>query len=134
MKRLNTNQLGKTGKFGEDSAFSYLTNLGYEILGRNVVCDGHEIDIIACDIKYVVFVEVKTRTAYHGLSRFGSAASAVDRNKQRSIITASKAYMNQTRLRRVPRYDVIEVYVNKSSDRFTIEKINHIPRAFGSGR
>ena len=134
MKLLNTNQLGKTGKFGEDAAFSYLTNLGYEILGRNVVCDGHEIDIIACDIKYVVFVEVKTRTAYHGLSRFGSAASAVDRNKQRSIITASKAYMNQTRLRRVPRYDVIEVYVNKSSDGFIIEKINHIPRAFGSGR
>lgn len=134
MKLLNTNQLGKTGKFGEDAAFSYLTNLGYEILGRNVVCDGHEIDIIACDIKYVVFVEVKTRTAYHGLSRFGSAASAVDRNKQKSIITASKAYMKQTRLRRVPRFDVIEVYVNKSADGLSIEKINHIPRAFGSGR
>ncbi len=134
MKQLNTNQLGKTGRFGEDAAFTYLTNLGYEILGRNVICEGHEIDIIACDVRYVVFVEVKTRTAYHGLSRLGSAASAVDRNKQKSIISASKAYLKQTKLRRVPRFDVIEVYVNKSEGGLSIEKINHIPRAFGSGR
>lgn len=134
MKQINQNKLGSLGRFGEDAAAEHILKLGYEILGRNVICGGHEIDIIACDMKNIVFVEVKTRTVYNGLSRFGSAASAVDRNKQASIFTAAKAYIKETRIRRVPRYDVIEVYVNKTEKSFSIVKINHIIRAFGSLR
>jgi len=130
MKFLNKKKLGKTGECGENAAADYLAEIGYEIVGRNVICDGHEIDIIAKDIKYIVFVEVKTRTVYKGLSRFGSAASSVDKVKQRRIITAAKAYLKQTNHRRVPRYDIVEVYIDDNK----IQRINHIPRAFGSGR
>ena len=68
MRKLNTNQLGDIGAFGEEVAVDYLEAAGYDIIERNAVCGGNEIDIIAIDMKYVVFVEVKTRTKYYGKS------------------------------------------------------------------
>lgn len=134
MKTINTNKLGTIGQFGEDEAVRLLVEKGYEILGRNVICNGNEIDIVARDMKYVVFVEVKTRTVFHGLSRFGSAASAVDNNKKAKIYAAAKSYLKENPQRRVPRYDVIEVYVEKNEQSIKLQRINHIPKAFGGGR
>ena len=134
MKTINTNKLGTIGQFGEDEAVRLLVEKGYEILGRNVICNGNEIDIVARDMKYVVFVEVKTRTVFHGLSRFGSAASAVDNDKKAKIFAAAKSYLKENPQRRVPRYDVIEVYVEKNEQSIKLQRINHIPKAFGGGR
>lgn len=134
MKKLNTNQLGNIGAFGEDVAADYLLAAGYEIIERNVVCSGKEIDIIAMDMRYVVFVEVKTRTKYYGKSIYGSAASAVDKRKQMHIIAAAKSYLQENRLRRIPRFDVIEVYVEQTDNSLKVVNVNHLPRAFGSGR
>lgn len=134
MKTINTNKLGTIGQFGEDEAVRLLIEKGYEILGRNVICNGNEIDIVARDMKYVVFVEVKTRTVFHGLSRFGSAASAVDNDKKAKIYAAAKSYLKENPQRRVPRYDVIEVYVEKNEQSIKLQRINHIPKAFGGGR
>ena len=134
MKTINTNKLGTIGQFGEDEAVRLLVEKGYEILGRNVICNGNEIDIVARDMKYVVFVEVKTRTIFHGLSRFGSAASAVDNGKKAKIYAAAKSYLKENPQRRVPRYDVIEVYVEKNEQSIKLQRINHIPKAFGGGR
>ena len=50
------------GKTGEEIAEIYLIKNGYKILERNFSCRQGEIDIIARDIKEIVFVEVKTRT------------------------------------------------------------------------
>lgn len=134
MKDFNTKKLGAVGKFGEDAAVQLLVEKGYEIIGRNIVCDNNEIDIIARDMKYIVFVEVKTRTAYNGLSRFGSAASAVDKNKQERIYAGAKSFLKGNPQRRVPRYDVIEVYVEQTDNYIKVQRINHIPKAFGGGR
>ena len=134
MKTINTKKLGTVGKYGEDEAVRLLTEKGYEIIGRNVICNGHEIDIVARDMKYIVFVEVKTRTVFKGLSRFGSAASAVDKYKQQRIYAAAKAFLQENPQRRVPRYDVIEVYVEQSDKTIITKRINHIPKAFGAGR
>lgn len=134
MKTINTNKLGSIGKFGEDEAVKYLKDKGYEIVCRNIICAGNEIDIIAKDIRNIVFVEVKTRTAYNGLSRYGSPASAVDRDKQQKIYTASKAFLKENPQRKVPRYDVIEVYVEQSEQIIRVKRINHMPKAFGGGR
>ena len=134
MKKLNTNKLGDIGAFGEDVAADYLESVGYEILERNAVCSGKEIDIIAADMKYVVFVEVKTRTKYYGKSIYGSAASAVDKRKQEHIISAAKSYLLENRLRRIPRFDVIEVYVERADNSIKVVNVNHLPRAFASGR
>lgn len=134
MKTFNTKTLGAVGKFGEDEASKFLVDCGYEIVGRNIICNGNEIDIIARDMKYIVFVEVKTRTAHNKLSRFGSAASAVDRNKKQRIYAAAKSFLMNNPQRRVPRFDVIEVYVENSDKSIRIQRINHIPKAFGNGR
>ena len=50
------------GKYGEDSAVQFLENRGYQIIDRNYRCPSGEIDIIARDGKWLVFVEVKTRS------------------------------------------------------------------------
>ncbi len=134
MKKLNTNQLGDIGSFGEDVAVDYLISQGYDIIERNAVCGGNEIDIIAMDIRYIVFVEVKTRTKYYGKSIYGKAAQAVDKNKQSRIILASKAYLKEKYYRRIPRFDVIEVYVEHTDNSLKVVNVNHIPRAFASGR
>jgi putative endonuclease len=134
MKKLNTNQLGNIGSFGEDIAVEYLVSQGYDIIERNAVCGGNEIDIIAMDMRYIVFVEVKTRTKYYGKSIYGRAAKAVDKNKQSHIISAAKAYLKENYHRRMPRFDVIEVYVEHTDNSLKVVNVNHLPRAFVSGR
>ncbi len=136
MKKENLNNLGVVGAFGENIAAEYLLSLGYEIEGRNIVCDGNEIDMIVSDMRYIVFVEVKTRSRskYKGISKFGGAAHAVNKDKQQRIISAAKAYLNDKAPRLIPRFDVIEVYVENTSSGLKTLKINHIPRAFGARR
>ena len=134
MKKLNPNKLGSVGSFGEEVAIDYMLSQGYEIVARNAVYDGKEIDIIATDMRYIVFVEVKTRTKYYGQSIYGSAASAVDGKKQMNIISAAKAFLNENYHRKIPRFDVIEVYVEHEHDSIKVVNVNHLPRAFASGR
>ena len=54
---------GTKGAWGEDCAAAYLRRHGYRILARNYSCRFGEIDIIAADRHYVVFVEVKLRAS-----------------------------------------------------------------------
>ena len=54
---------GTRGAWGEDYAEAYLRRHGYRILARNYSCRFGEIDIIASDRHYVVFVEVKLRAS-----------------------------------------------------------------------
>jgi len=49
----------KKGEKGEQIAQNYLTYLGYIILERNWRCQKAEVDIIAKDGNFLVFVEVK---------------------------------------------------------------------------
>lgn len=83
----------------------FLKNQGYEILDRNFRCKFGEIDIVAKEQEYLVFVEVKHRKNY----RFGYPQEAVDRRKQHKIRKTSDYYRMQNRVGdRVPvRYDVI---------------------------
>ena len=52
----------KFGIIGEKIAQKYLKNNGYKIIENNYYTRNGEIDIIANKEKYIVFVEVKTRT------------------------------------------------------------------------
>lgn len=49
------------GRYGEQQAANYLSNLGYEIIDRNWRCRVGEIDLVARDRDRLVFIEVKTR-------------------------------------------------------------------------
>ena len=73
----------------ESMAVQYLTEAGYHILERNFRCRTGEIDIIAKDGAYLVFVEVK----YRASAASGSALEAVDYRKQQSILRVAQYYM-----------------------------------------
>ena len=57
-----TFQTKSLGNAGEDAAAAYLKAQGFALLERNYQTRQGEIDIIAKEKDFIVFVEVKTRT------------------------------------------------------------------------
>jgi putative endonuclease len=49
------------GRYGEQLAAKYLTEAGFQVLGRNWRCPAGEIDLIAREGSVLVVCEVKTR-------------------------------------------------------------------------
>ena len=112
------------GKVGEKCAVKYLKKNKYKILEQNYATHFGEIDIIAKDSDYYVFIEVKTRTS----DKFGEPMEAVTDFKQRHIIRSAQSYLmtnkideNQIKIR----FDVIEVKSENGKN-----EINHIKNAF----
>lgn len=73
----------------EEQAAACFKRQGYEILDRNYRCRAGEIDLIGRDGRFLVFIEVKFRSSL----KAGDPAEAVDRRKQRRIITAAGHYL-----------------------------------------
>ena len=88
---------------GEDAAVALLRNCGYQIVGRNVRMPGGEIDVVAKDGDVVVFVEVKARES----RRFGSALSAVDPRKRRTLRRLAGEWLQLFAPRSNARFDVV---------------------------
>ena len=122
------------GRLGEDLACNFLEKNGYRIVRRNVHLSKNELDIIAEDDDYIVFVEVKTRSClYPESGDFGIPARAVDEKKRGNTVKASRDYLAQNYINKQPRIDVIEVYLLEQKSEFktpTVLKINHIRNAF----
>lgn len=115
------NQKQICGKTGEIKATEYLKKSGYEIICNNFRCMQGEIDIVAKDKNEVVFIEVKTRNN----RRYGEGRDAVNKNKQKHIIDATRYYLYKNNMESTfVRIDVIEVYVNKGD--FIINHIKKI--------
>lgn len=123
-----------TGIRGEELACEFLMQKGFTILGRNIHLGSYEIDIIAGDDSYILFVEVKTRIEYPD-TNYGSAAGAVSMTKQRNLIAAAEVYIRKVLKNdtsdRQPRIDVIEVYLPMSNGKneSQLPKIRHIKNA-----
>ena len=112
------------GRLGEDLACDFLEENGYRIVRRNVHQGKNELDIIAEDDDYIVFVEVKTRSClYPESGDYGIPGRAVDEGKRKNTVKAAKDYMFPNYLNKQPRIDVIEVYL---SDNEKDTRINHI--------
>lgn len=88
MGRKNKRMLGSEY---EQRAAEYLTRQGLEIAERNYRSRQGEIDLIARDGSYLVFVEVK----YRSDDRKGDPAEAVGYYKQQHIRAAARYYMYQ---------------------------------------
>jgi len=124
------------GRFGEKAAADFLKKRGYRILEKNYRAGKNEIDIIATFKKEIVFVEVKTRTlSALGDLPYGAPLEAVDNAKQKRTLAAASAYLYKSETERMPRFDILEVYLKHRSGLFrtlSVEKICHIEDAFGS--
>ena len=96
----------RLGNDGERIASSFLEKRGYEILARNYRCRRGEVDLIAKDGSYYVFVEVKARTS----DRYGDPELTVDLRKQRKISIAALDYLVRNDLMSVDaRFDVVVI-------------------------
>lgn len=97
---------GQVGREGEEAAAAYLADHGYRILERNLRFRSGEIDLVAEESGYLVFVEVKTRTG----SGFGTAAEAVTAEKRRRLVRLAGLYLARRGGSPPPcRFDVVTV-------------------------
>ncbi|MCD8012650.1 MAG: YraN family protein [Lachnospiraceae bacterium] len=91
----------------ETLAASYLAKNGYDIICRNYRCRAGEIDLVAREQGYLVFVEVKFRSSENN----GSALEAVDGRKQQRIIRVARWYLMEHHIpeNHPVRFDVVAI-------------------------
>lgn len=116
------------GTWGEEYAARHLLQQGWNILRRNYYSRYGEIDIIAFDAQYILFVEVKTRAP----GSWSTPAQAVDKAKQRRLLLTAQAFLAQYPVNLQPRFDVCEVYLNPPAGDSApvLANINYIHNAF----
>lgn len=94
------------GSCHEEQAAAFLKKQGLFILERNFRCKSGEIDLIARDGKYLVFVEVKYRSGREN----GCASAAVDWHKQKRISQAAQFFLLRYGYSEPPcRFDVVAI-------------------------
>lgn len=95
----------------EEKAAAFLQHMGFQILEKNYRDRYGEIDIIAREKEYLVFVEVKYRSGLHS----GYPEEAVNGRKQARIRHAAQYYLYRKRLGEdVPcRFDVVSIVGEK---------------------
>ena len=114
-----------TGAWGEALAAEYLRRKKYVIVASGYRSLFGEIDLIAKNRKYLVFVEVKLRRS----DSFAQAREYVDSRKQGRIRTTAEVYLSENPTNLQPRFDVIEIYAPQGADTKD-PKILHMEDAF----
>jgi putative endonuclease len=98
------------GKDGEDLAVRHLVAAGFEIVDRNWRCDAGEIDIIACDGRDVVIVEVKTRSS----TDYGLPAEAVTWRKAMKLRELAVRWLRENPSPMPVRFDVVSIVIPRN--------------------
>jgi len=109
------------GKEGETIAQQFIEKKGFKILDCNWRHLRYEVDIIALDKDFLVFVEVKTRSTL----KFGFPDESVDYRKEKMLIEAAEIYLEKKDLFNEVRFDIVSVVKNVND-----EKVYHIVDAF----
>ncbi len=114
------------GAAGEVLAARYLRDKGYMLVGANYRTRFGEIDIIAEDDSYIVFVEVKTRSQY----AYYTPREAVTAAKQQRIIKTAQLFLAQHTSAKQPRFDVVEI---TTAEGRPLEQVSltHLENAYG---
>ncbi|MBL4708002.1 MAG: YraN family protein [Flavobacteriales bacterium] len=111
------------GERGEAIALSFLQKKAYVILESNWWFQKAEIDIITKFGNQLVIVEVKTRTS----EEFESPKEAVTIAKQKRIVKAADAFIQERDIDLECRFDIVSVLLQ--GNQITIE---HIEDAFSA--
>jgi len=78
-----------TGILGEKLAAEYLTRQGYEIIETNFRCKEGEVDIIAKEGEFLVFVEVRAK---HNRN-YGTPEESVTARKKQHLRNVAARYL-----------------------------------------
>jgi len=114
------------GSLGERFAQRHYHSLGFEVIAANFHSRYGEIDMIAENNEYIVFVEVKTRSPHNGTA----PAEAVTVRKQRRIIQTAQQYLLDHPSEKQPRFDVVEILASKAGGGMRVYSFNLIENAF----
>ncbi len=118
--------IGVVGTQGEKRVAQFLRRRGFNVVKRNYQCRYGEIDIIAENNEYILFVEVKTRKQNALISGF----EAVDSHKQSRLTLAAQDYMTKTLCEKQPRFDVAVVTVSEKGDGTYGYSLKYLENAF----
>lgn len=117
----------KPGQLGEAIAHRYLQSRGFKVVARNwrPRHGRGEVDLIAYDGDYLVFVEVKTRQS----AEFGDPERNIDRQKVRAMTRSAYQFARRAS---VPfdkiRFDLVTVVLSDPP------RVNHTPDFFSPRR
>ncbi len=114
------------GRLGEDMTARYLEGQGFYIARRNYTTRYGEIDIVAENREYIVFVEVKTRDEGYIVS----PQAAVTKEKQRKIVLTALDYLRLRRVEMNYRFDIAEVTYKIDENGEFKASLNYIKNAF----
>jgi putative endonuclease len=94
------------GLYGEQLACDELERRGYHVVERRYRTRAGELDIVAMDGDYLVFVEVKARRS----RAFGEPEEAVTMQKQQRMVLMATDFLARNGVGDVPcRFDVVAV-------------------------
>ena len=111
------------GAVGEQIAAHFLLGKGYEIVMQNYWTRVGEIDIIARNREFIIFVEVKTKSNIN----FGKPHEQVTKEKLRRMISACRLYCQEHGIGdKLIRIDVISIHCDKESHQANIKHFEGI--------
>ena len=111
------------GDEGEEIAVSYLESKGWFIIDRNYFFEKAEVDIVASDGTFIIFVEVKMRSG----TFFGRPEEFVTPAKEENIKKAAEAWVYERKMETAMiRFDVIAIVKKEGSE----PEISHFEDAF----
>jgi putative endonuclease len=118
------------GQAGEEVAAVYLGQQGYEIITRNWRTRSGELDIVARNDDWLVFVEVRTRRSSGAASGpiLGTPEESVTPRKQLQLVTLADAYLFEMRWEGPWRIDVIALELRSDG---SVARLNHLRDAVG---
>lgn len=124
--------IGATGGAGEDAALEAYLQKGFALVDRNYQTRYGEIDLIVKNDRYLVFVEVKTRTPHSRMS----GVTAMTRAKKQKIFKSALLYTQSAKFDLQPRFDMVDIAghwaVFDQKEIFITDKITIYEAAFGS--
>jgi putative endonuclease len=123
MSELNQKSNRERGNEAEELACAYLESKDWIILDRNYYFQKAEVDIVATDRNYIIFIEVKMRSDTY----FGQPEEHITPAQELNIKKAAEAWMYERKMETaIARFDVISI-IQKGNE---APQITHFKDAF----
>lgn len=128
--RVGSTRRKALGNRGEDIAADYLVRHGYQIVARNWRTRAGELDIVARDGEWLVFVEVRTRRAGRGdaAPTLGRPEESVTPRKQIQLVEMADTYLFELPWAGPWRIDVIALEIRPDG---AVARLSHLRDAVG---
>jgi putative endonuclease len=123
----------RLGARGEELAARHLEARGFQVIERNFRTGYGELDIVARDVRFLVFCEVKTRIVREAVAAADVLGpfAAIGTRKQRQVRAMAREWLTESRLEgaRPPevRFDAIGVSFDARGRLLSLE---HLEAAF----